>query len=209
MKSRHFLISILSACVVAAIMIASPSESQQPPSKQEVHEEHDHDHVHSDGGEKSGEEHEHSEEKPSQDAEHGHNHAHEEQGGEHGHEEEEASDSVGPDKGILAADEESGIQLAPEATKNFDIQTLELRGPGPWQIPLGARLLSGEEINLYRFREGFYRRVDFQESARTPQTITISSKDLRAGDAVVVQGIGFLRIAELAAFGGVAHGHSH
>lgn len=138
--------------------------------------------------------------------------AHQEKADEHGHEEgheEEGSESVGPDKGILAADEHEGIQLASVALKNFAIRTQTLSGSGPWPLPVSARLLSLEESNLYRLRGGWFKRVDFELLSSNDQKITVSSSELKEGDEIVVEGVGFLRITELTAFGGAPEGHSH
>lgn len=132
---------------------------------------------------------------------------HEHEEGEHG--EEEAGENVGPDKGIIEASAETGIKLSPEALKNYEIRTLKLTGSGPWQIPTSARLLAGEEVNLYRVRDGAFKRIDFTQVKKTPEHMTINSTDLKSGDEIVISGIGFLRIAELAAFGGAPEGHSH
>lgn len=126
-----------------------------------------------------------------------------------GHEAEEAAPGVGPDKGILEASEAKGIRLGPEAIKNFEIKTQKLSGNSPWALPESARFRSGEETNLYRVREGFFKRVDFTQIKRDEKTFTVTSKDLKAGDEIVVGGIGYLRIAEITAFGGNAEGHSH
>lgn len=147
-------------------------------------------------------------------AEHGKNDKHEEHEGhgeEEGHEhgEEEAPPSVGPEKGILEASESAGIKLSPEALKNFEIKTRKLSGSGPWSLPLSARFQSGEETNLFRLRSGFFKRIDFAQTKRDAQQFIATSKELRDGDEVVVAGIGFLRIAEVTAFGGAPEGHSH
>ncbi len=129
--------------------------------------------------------------------------------GGHEHAHDEGGASVGPEKGILAASEEEGIQLSPEATKNFELQFAKLEGSGPWNIPESAHLFAGEEVNLFRFRNGFYKRVDFNVVNRSGSRITVTSNELKPGDAIVIQGIGFLRIAEISAFGGTPEGHSH
>ena len=152
------------------------------------------------------------------DENHEHGHDHDEDGGgkgdhaedhEHGEGEEEESPSVGPDKGIVEASEDRGIKLSPEALKNFELKMTKLSGSSPWKLPLSARLLAGEEVNLYRHRDGFFKRIDFTAVASTSSEVTVRSSELNSGDEIVIGGIGFLRIAELAAFGGVAHGHSH
>lgn len=127
---------------------------------------------------------------------------------EHRHDEETPA-SVGADKGILEASEKKGFKLSPEALKNFDLKMQKLSGDGPWTVSKSARVLSGEEVNLYRVRAGFFKRIDFEVIKKTETHLTVDSDDLRENDEIVLQGMGFLRIAELAAFGGVADGHSH
>jgi len=126
---------------------------------------------------------------------------------EKGHEEENSN--VGTDKGIVKADEEQGFILSPEASKNFEIKTIKLHGVGPWTVPVSARMLSKEEVNLYRIRNGFIKRIDFKLISKNGSSIKIISSDLISGDEVITNGVGFVRIAELTAFGGAPEGHSH
>lgn len=128
----------------------------------------------------------------------------------HDHEEgEEEGGSVGPEKGITEFNERQGFKLSAEALKNFDLKFTKLRGDGPWVLPKSAVVHSGEETNLFRKRNDFFKRIDFQMIKNSGNELTVDSDDLREGDEVVIAGLGFLRIAELAATGGVAHGHSH
>ncbi|MCK6597759.1 MAG: hypothetical protein L6Q37_05295 [Bdellovibrionaceae bacterium] len=131
---------------------------------------------------------------------------------DHKHEDsdhEEENSQVGPGKGILEANENQGIRLAPQVEINFEIKKIKWNGKAPLEVPKSAIVTSGMEVNVYRFREGFYKRIDFKEIKKEKNNITISSVDLSAGDDVVTQGTGFLRIAEIAAFGGAPEGHSH
>jgi hypothetical protein len=128
----------------------------------------------------------------------------------HAHgEKDEHGGSVGPDKGILEASVDGAIRISPEALRNFELKTIRLAGSGPWTLPPSAKLQSLEEENVYRLRNGFYKRVEFVVSKRTASEMTIGADNLKAGDEVVISGIGFLRIAEIAAFGGAPEGHSH
>ena len=92
---------------------------------------------------------------------------------------------------------------------NFEIKTQKLTGNGPWTLPSSARFQSGEETNIFRLRNGFFKRVDFTQGKRDAQQFVASSKELKDGDEVVVAGVGYLRIAEVTAFGGAPEGHSH
>ena len=140
--------------------------------------------------------------------EHSSDEKHDEEGHQHG-EEEEGGGNVGPEKGIIEANERNGFKLSVEALKNFELKLKKLSGDGPWALPNAAIVHSGEERNIYRLRAGFFKRIDFETIRKSELERVVDSDDMREGDEIVVDGLGFLRIAELAAFGGVAHGHSH
>ncbi|MNL80824.1 hypothetical protein D3C87_2077680 [compost metagenome] len=76
-------------------------------------------------------------------------------------------------------------------------------------MPESAILHSGEEVNVYRLRDDFFKRIDFNKKSQSGGKISLESKDLKSGDQIVTRGLGFLRIAELSAFGGTPEGHSH
>lgn len=170
------------------------------PSKHDE-EAHDHD-LHE--GDIQHSQHEHSErEQPG-------GHGDDEEAGEHGHEHgDEENPHVGPDKGIISASAKDGIQLSPEAEKNFGIQRVKVSKGEQIELQKTAIVTVGIEINLFRYRHGFYRRIDFDLVQRNGSKAIVRSKELKAGDEVVVQGVGFLRIVEIAAFGGAPEGHSH
>jgi len=178
--------------LLAAFLILTPTTSL------DASEEHDHDH----------DETEHSEEsaKPVNEKHEKDNHQDHEDSHGHGHEENER---IGEGKGIVEYNEKEGFRLSPEATKNFSLKTQTLLGKGPWTLPLSAVLYSGEEVNLYRLREGHVKRIDFKIQRKNKESLVVSSSDLSAGDQVAIDGVGFLRIAELAATGQTPDGHAH
>ncbi|RZA09593.1 MAG: hypothetical protein EOP11_01190 [Proteobacteria bacterium] len=102
-----------------------------------------------------------------------------------------------------------GFTLSPAALLSFGVQTQALKGPGPFSIPAEARLYSGEEVNLFRLREGRWERVDFETVKTEGSSLRIASRSLRSGDEIAVTGLGFLRVAEIAASGEAPAGHSH
>ncbi len=129
---------------------------------------------------------------------------------EHGDEHEENENSkVGPDKGITSASAEEGFSLSPEALKNFDVQTIKIDKASPWNIPASAVVNSLEEVNIYRIRDGHIKRIDFEIVTSDKRFMKINSHDLKNGDSVIINGVGFVRIAELVAYGGGSEGHSH
>ena len=183
---------------LGAISVSAKNDSHKHDEKSKQEKSHDHD--------GAG----HNEEKH---AEHddGESHEHEESGehadhDEHGEHEEGAQ--VGPNKGILEASESEGIKLSPEAEKNFELSRIKVSG-NTVEIPKIAVVTAVAEVNVFRYRNGFYKRIDFAQVGRSSASVTIQSKDLKPGDEIVIQGLGFLRLAEIAAFGGAPEGHSH
>lgn len=152
--------------------------------KEKSHDEHKEKPKHTAHGEKAGEEH------------------HEDEG----HEEENSQ--IGSNKGILEAHKEKGFRLSPEAEKNFELEKVKVSSD-QLEIPSQAVVTAGVEVNLYRLREGFYSRIDFTEVRKSANNLVIKSKDLKPGDEIVVKGLGFLRMTEIAAFDGAPAGHSH
>ena len=116
---------------------------------------------------------------------------------------------IGPERGVLAATAENGFRLAPEPIATFGIKVTQLAGAGPWRLPRATQVFSLEEVNIFRFRDGFFKRIDFNLTRREGDWIVIGSDALRAGDSVATDGVRFLRMIELNTLGGEAAGHSH
>ncbi len=211
-----YLVSI----AIAILSLFAFSLSRPVWSQEEAKDPHAHSHAEKEKNHAHSEDHDHGAETKESHDDHGHEDkgneaAHAPHEGHDDHEEDgydehkEGGGNVGPEKGILAASEEGGFMLSPAALENFEIRAQKLSASNSWTLPLSARLLSGEEVNLYRLRNGFFKRIDFKLIRQSQDEMIVSSEALKAGDEIVTNGIGFLRIAELAAFGGVAHGHSH
>jgi hypothetical protein len=134
---------------------------------------------------------------------------------EHGHEEEhkeehkEENKKIGLGKGITAFNKEEGFKISAEAEKNFELKYIPYLTQGPVSIPKTAIFFGLEEKNIYRVRNGFLKRIDFKEIVKSANEIKIESKDLMVGDKIVATGIGFLRIVEISASGGLDAGHHH
>jgi len=216
------LLIILIATLVWRPLIVAVEGSKEKPHAEHNHEEHD---EHEDEKNTEGKGHEHKEHESEKHEEHGekkhdeHKDAkHSEHAGEkhtehegekdeeHGDEHGEGESRVGPGKGVEAASEELGIKLSSQAVKSFEIETIRVSAL-PVTIPKTALLFLADEVEVFRLRDGFFKRIDFKKISDTP--LRISSSDLKVGDSVVTSGVGFIRIAEVAAFGGAPEGHSH
>lgn len=147
----------------------------------------------------------HDEDHHDKESDHNDEHKDEHEGDHH----EEENNKIGPTKGILKADKELGFILSPEAVKNFGLSTLKLSAASSWTIPLKARVLSKDEVNLFRIRNGHIKRIDFEKLSNDGDNMKVKSSELLSGDEVIVDGVGYVRIAEITAFGGGTEGHSH
>jgi hypothetical protein len=201
------LAAVLAISVLMSLNVSAKSDKPKADPHAHAHEEDGHGEKDHAAEDKDDHDHDH-EEKSSGEK---HDHAAEAKGGEAKHEqgEEEENSNIGPEKGITEFSEEQGFKLSPEAVKNFELKSLKLSKGSTWQVPASAVLNSGEEVNIFRIRNGYYKRVDFIVDKKTPQDLTIRSKDLKEGDEIAIQGIGFLRTAEIVATGGAPEGHSH
>lgn len=101
-----------------------------------------------------------------------------------------------------------GFKLSATAAKNFELTYVDYKLPAI-ALPATAIFKGLSEVNLYRLRNGLYKRIDFKTVEKSRDTIKVNSPDLLVGDKIVVTGIGFLRIAEIAASGGLSDSHSH
>lgn len=181
-KSKILSALALVAILVAvvAIVVSRVGAAEKPVTEKHNHEEHDPE-------EDDDHDHDHN-----QDHDQNHDHDHD-QAEEHDHQEgdhDEAGGAVGPEKGITEKGA-LGFKLSPEALQNFGVKTAKHAGG----LPQGGLVKIKDGKFAYRLRDGWIKRLALGE--------------LRAGDDVIVEGVGFVRTAEIAAEEGVAHGHSH
>lgn len=108
-------------------------------------------------------------------------------------EEEEAELEIGPDKGVTELASDKSFKLSPEAKQTFGIQTTP-QTSGTFTLPNKAIAHARTESQIFRVRDGFFKPVHFKFVKKTEQTTTIQTTDLKPGDEVVTQGVGFLRI---------------
>lgn len=126
--------------------------------------------------------------------------------------EDEAPSSVGPGKAITAISEKEGFQLSEKAQRRLNLRFLTLAQSEPYRLPAQALVYSQFEVGVYRLRQGWFKFVEV-EKISSPQpssaSLSIRSSELQAGDQIVIQGTGLVRVADLEAFGGHEGGHDH
>lgn len=134
----------------------------------------------------------------------GHGNGHkEEHGDEHG--DEHKDEHKDEHEKVSTAD---GFKLNAAAMKTFELKTMKITSPQT-KVSKNAIYKGLNEVNIYRFRAGLYKRIDFKTLSQDKNDYLVSSTDLKIGDEIVVSGIGFLRMAEIAASGGLSDSHSH
>lgn len=139
--------------------------------------------------------------------------AHEDHGDdeEAGHKEteegEEVSSAVGPEKGITEKGA-LGFKLSSEATKTINFRTMDYSG-GNFTIPKGALVKSKNEKSVFRFRQGWIKRVPIEIQSKLPEFIVGKSSELVVGDKIIITEVGILMVSEIFSEGGASHGHSH
>ena len=170
------------------------TESSHGHDKHEDHDEHTEE-----------ESHEHDEGNHGEDTdEESHDHSAE---GEKHDEHEEENDSIGPTKGILAKSE-NGFRLTDVAMKNFGIKYKKINS-SRFNISESAIVKVLADKYLFRERDGWFKKIPIKIESKTGDQYLVSISDMKSQDRVIIDGVGFLRTAELVVEEGVAHGHSH
>ena len=132
------------------------------------------------------------------------------EGEKHADEErEKISPSVGPGKAITEASKENGFKLSDKAIQVLGIQAMPLAGSYPFQVPPSALVYFQDEVGVYRRREGSFKLIPVKILQKSGNQVTIEADELRGGDFIAKRGVGFLRVADLEAFGGAEAGHGH
>ncbi len=163
----------------------------------------DHQHEQDEHSSKEEDSHQHKESK-------GHS---EEEKDEHGHghgaEEEESAARAGPNFAITEANRKDGLKLSDKAIKTLELQYWSITSTQTHEIPSKAMVYFKDEAGVYRLRNGWFKLVETKPIRKSDTKVTLSTPELQAGDQIVINGVGLLRIAELEAWGGSGDGHGH
>lgn len=110
--------------------------------------------------------------------------------------------NFGPDKGVTTVSEENGFKLSAESVKTFALGYAQVTSSGSlYQLPNSAFVFTGADVSVYRFRDGWLKRVDVQMAKKGPSLSLVNTKGLKSGDQVVSQGVSWVRVAELDGLG--------
>ena len=138
-----------------------------------------------------------------------------------GQEEDESEESrnFGPDMAVLAADEESGIELAEAAVKRLEVEFAPLRSfrnadsNNEFSIPFAALILFEDAAQVFIRSEKRIRpiRVRIVDQSEARIRIRIAEESFQSTThteqaELVVEQAGFVRLAYLEAFGASGSG---
>ncbi len=163
-------------------------------------------------GKESGHEHHDEHEPESYDSD---EHEHEsEHGGEH-ESEHEAEKNKGSKKAIIDIhDEGRRFKLSIKAKKILKLkhETISKIGAGTFLIQNQSLVRFGEAFGVFVYRDEWFELIEVKvESKGSKKNIMlkVSSKELKASDKIVVEGVPLLRVAQLEASGEGGEGHAH
>ncbi len=113
--------------------------------------------------------------------------------GAFGHGGGEAVIEVGPTKGVIEVTHDKSFKLSPEATRTLGVESLPFASKAVI-VPRSALVSTLQESQVFRLRDGYIKAIPFSAASHGEQKVSIQSPELKSGDAVVVSGVGFLRI---------------
>lgn len=138
---------------------------------------------------------------------HDHNTGHN-QSSEHGddHDHAESNIGVGPEKGVVEKNEHDGFKLSPEAIKTIGFKTQKYQ-VGPMVFPASIIVHMKDHQFIFRLREGWLKRIEFQTLKKEQGKVWLQSSDLKSNDEIIISEVGFLRTAEIFTEEGAEHSH--
>jgi hypothetical protein len=115
----------------------------------------------------------------------------------------ESNVRAGSHLAVEAANLTSGFRLNEKAKKNIGVVHQPL-GSSPYTLPASCLVYFGDQVGVYRFRQGWFKLVSISIDKKGPgNSVTFSGGAFQAGDEVAVQGAALLRVTEMDVFGGV------
>lgn len=117
--------------------------------------------------------------------------------------------NVGPNYAVTAASRDLGFQLSAKALKTLGIAWFPSAASNAQEIPASALVYFQEHVGVYRLRDNWFHLIPVKILKSTATQARIDSNELRSGDAVVSQGVGFLRVTEMSLFSASRAAHVH
>lgn len=112
------------------------------------------------------------------------------------HEAGEMSIKVGADQGITEVSEDKGFKLHDAAVKRLKLSFIAIQTSGAHSLPERVIVRTLSETGVYRRRDGFIKRVEADSVTKRDGKATFRAHELKPGDEVLTDGVGFVRIIE-------------
>lgn len=109
------------------------------------------------------------------------------------HEAGETEAQIGPGKAVEAFDSHKGIKLSAKAQKTLGIETMKATGKSH-TVGQNAVLLTQDKSSVFVKHDGWFKIIPVKVQSNGQSRI-VSSKDIHAGDEIVVGGVALLRVA--------------
>jgi len=109
------------------------------------------------------------------------------------HEAGETEAQVGPGKAVEAFDSHQGIKLSEKAQKALGIESVKAAG-NRHTVEQSAVLLTQDKSSVFVKHKGWFKNIPVAVES-SGQSRVVTSKDIHAGDEIVVRGVALLRVA--------------
>ncbi|MGE3341736.1 MAG: hypothetical protein AB7J46_07665 [Candidatus Altimarinota bacterium] len=101
---------------------------------------------------------------------------------------------------MLEAIEANGIKLSEKASQNLNLRLATVLNDGVSKVPTSALVKFQDFLAVYRKRDGWFKMVEVEPRFQDQKAL-ISSKDIKAGDELVVENASLLRVVDLDVWG--------
>ena len=119
-----------------------------------------------------------------------------------------AGKSIGEGKAITEVDEEKGFKLSKEAIEALGLKMIVVKN-STFDIPKTSIVTSTNTIGVYRYKQKFFKLLSVKIIKENADTFTIKVDLIIAGDTIVTQGVGPLRVADIYSTDTSEYGHAH
>ena len=97
---------------------------------------------------------------------------------------------------------ERGFRLSKKAVETLELKSAGITTSKTVKIPTSALVYFQDKVGVYRLRDRWYKLIPGTLSEKSQKSSIFQSSDLTAGDQIVTEGVGLLRVADMDAFGG-------
>ena len=113
---------------------------------------------------------------------------------------------VGPQKGVLEANDKDGFTLSDQAFRTLGVQSKMIQSKQTHILPPKSLVYFQNEVGVYRLRKGWFKLIEGEVLNRSSSQVLFKSTGLIPGDQVVIEGAPLLRLTDLTIWSGSGDG---